>query len=1405
MARQPEHDDSGSYQTEARALQQQNEQYSTQLQIIKSIQQGLARKLGITVIYELVGEKLQELFPQFEITTFAYDPGSGMITAPFISQRGKRLSIPPFKLQDHGVINKLLQTQESIVINKNFDEEAAKIGDDLVGELEPAKSSLYVPLLLNDELRGAVVLRDLEREHAISDADVLFLETIASSMSIALESARLSDEAQRRNQEISEALDQQTATSNVLRALSGFQPDLRSLLDIIAENAAKVCGADDAHIYRIENDRLKQWTHRGPIPGLEAGESLPLDRDSLIGRTILDRQIIHIRDAAVELTESEYPVSATLQRRWGIRTVLTVPLLRDGEPIGGIAIRRKEVRAFTEKQIELIKTFADQAVIAIENVRLFDEVRSQTQYLEALLQNSPVAIVVIDPDANVVSWNPSATRLFGYQAAEALGRNVDDLVANNIAVREEAVAYSTRVASKGEVRVMTQRTRKDGTLVDVELLSLPVIVDGVQVGFIAIYHDISEQKRVEEALREQKQYFEALVQNSPVAIVVIDSDGRVFSWNPAAERLFGYTETESIGNNIDDLVAKNDSIRAEAVGFNRQASRGELVHGVTRRTRKDGTMVDVELVGVPVRVSENNFRFMCMYHDITELKLVDEELRQQKEYFEALVRNSPVAIVAIDLKASVVSWNPVAEKLFGFTEAEALGRNVDDLVAKMADQDVQSEAVEFNYQAARGDLIHAFTQRSRKDGTLVDVELLALPVVVDGEQIGIIVIYHDITERKRFEQELRRQKEYFEALVLNNPVAVVAIDQESNIVSWNPAAEKLFGYAQEEAIGRNVDELVANVKAIRHEAVKYSGQASHGDKVHVITRRNRKDGTLLDVELLGLPIIVAGEQVGFIAIYHDITELQRARHEAEAANEAKSAFLANMSHEIRTPMNAVIGMSGLLMDTNLTQEQREYAETIRNSSDTLLTIINDILDFSKIEAGKMELENQPFDLRECVESALDLVAGRAAERGLDLAYILDDEVPSAVRGDVTRLRQILLNLLSNGIKFTEKGEVIVEVSRGQARDELIFSVRDTGIGISKEGMKRIFQSFSQADSSTTRKYGGTGLGLAISKRLAEMMGGNMWAESAGLSGKGSTFFFTMKAATAKIARGRALNLSGRQPEVEGKRILIVDDNETNCRILELQTQKWGILSRSTRSAKKAMSLLKTGEEFDLAILDMHMPEMDGIDLAKEMRSLPQAKKLPLILLTSLGQHELEAAEAGFVAHLTKPVKPSQLFDAIATVFTATGKKRPYASAAKRTKPKLDSTLGERHPLHILLAEDNAVNQKVALRLLDQMGYRADVASNGLEAIESVERQPYDVILMDVQMPEMDGLEATRRIVAARSKKKSRPYIIAMTANAMQGDREMCMEAGMDDYVTKPINIEELTGALLKAPSRKQVN
>ena len=893
-------------------------------------------------------------------------------------------------------------------------------------------------------------------------------------------------------------------------------------------------------------------------------------------------------------------------------------------------------------------------------------------------------------------------------------------------------------------------------------------------------------REAQEELRRQMERLEPVLEISPTAIIIADLDMNIVAWNQAAERLFGYTSDEAIGRNLDDLVAKTAELHTDAAAFSKRTSREkDHIHTFTRRTRKDGGFIDVELLAAPLLVDGEAVGALGIYHDITELQ-------QQKRYFQSLLEISPAAIVVTDLEMKVASWNPAAEKLFGYSAEEAVGSPLDDLVATRPE--LHDEAVGYSQRAARGERVQAISRRTRKDGALVDVQIVTAPVVVNENRVGMLAIYHDITE-------IQLRKRYYEALVEFNPGAIVLVDPDGMVTSWNPAAERLFGYTAGEAIGRHIDDLVATSEEIRSEADAYTEQGIGGNPVHAITRRTRKDGTLLDVELFAAPVIVAGEPAGFFAVYHDIRELQQALRDAKAATEAKSAFVATMSHEIRTPLNAVIGMTGLLLDTELTAEQRNYAEVTRSSADALLGVINEILDFSKIEAGRLDLEHTPFDLRDCVESALELVAAVALKKGLDLAYDLDPDVPPALVGDVTRVRQILINLLNNAVKFTEQGEVVVTVAAERLdpddRHRLHFAVRDTGIGIPKDRMDRLFESFSQVDPSTTRRYGGTGLGLAISRRLAELMNGTMWAESRA----GSTFHFTIETAAAP-APVRAYERAA-PSKLAGKRVLIVAGNATNRHILARQTESWGMLPWATASAGAALESIRRGDPYDAAILDMQIAtprgpflrmHVDGLTLAGDIRRYRDAQTLPLVLLTSLGG--TEGPPTLFAAYLTKPIKASQLYRALMEVFGPEGETAERPAVAGEA----DEGLAQRLPLRILVVEDNTVNQQLALLLLQKVGYRADVAGNGVEALEALERQPYDIVLMDVEMPEMDGLEATRSIRAEWPRDRQ-PYVVAMTANVMTGDRELCLEAGMNDFVEKPVRLEELAATLDRARSR----
>ncbi len=1053
------------------------------------------------------------------------------------------------------------------------------------------------------------------------------------------------------------------------------------------------------------------------------------------------------------------------------------------------------------KAIEL----ADRMVV---NLRLAEK---ELKRLALVTSRTTNAIVLADLDWRIEWVNQAFIDLWGYTLEEVKGRRPSEIL-KGPATDASLLAEMTRL--DGEKKMFQGEIvnySKDGREIWTELETQPLTDDGGAVtGYMARQTDITGRRRIQLELARKEAQFRFIYEHVPIGIS-LTPEGRPEERlsNPALARITGVPTALGVDESRY-IEATLPEYRETQLRLTRELRSGLVDEfSLEKRYRhEDGSIVWALLSMHVYRGAEaGETLWVSTLVDITALKQAQENAIQEQDRFRFIFEAIPIG----------VSWRNVRrdgsrERLINAAHLRILDLHLADvdkpgIFASITHPDDQATQKSLYAKLEAGQIGH-FSLEKRyvlRDGrTVWAVLTMQRSTAADGsyQEISTVV---DISDLKRAESELARREAQLRFILNAVPIGVSWTEDVAKQEYWlNDGVYKICGFTQ---AGRK---SAADFGAItfpedqaRQEA-EYARMTRGETDRFTIEKRYLVEGrtvwVVLDVQVYRAE---GGRILQEVSTIVDITgrkqqehELKAAKDVAEKASLAKSEFLAMMSHEIRTPMNGVIGMTSLLMDSPLAPEQREYVDTIRQSGDALLTIINDILDFSKIESGNLELEKEAVNVRECVEGALDLLAPRCAEKGLDLLYEIGDGVPNAIRGDATRLRQILVNLLGNAVKFTQRGEVVISVKvtplDGEAV-ELVFEVSDTGIGIAPQDMDRLFQSFSQVDASTTRRFGGTGLGLAISRRLAELMGGRIWVESE--VGRGSSFFVSIRT-EAVASKPRPYLVSGRA-QLSGLQLLIVDDNATNRRILTTVASSWGVGARAVESGAEALALLERGESFNVAILDMQMPQMDGVMLAREVRKLRSPLQMPLILLSSLGQRE-QGSEALFAAYLTKPAKPSQLFDALVSVVDALhGPKEALEPAL----PVLSAAL--LHTERVLLAEDNAVNQKVAIHMLTRLGYRADVAGDGREVMEAIHRQDYDIILMDVQMPEMDGLEASRQIQAHFSANRTeRPWIVALTANAMSGDRELCIAAGMDDYITKPIKMDELGHALRRAAAER---
>jgi PAS domain S-box-containing protein len=777
---------------------------------------------------------------------------------------------------------------------------------------------------------------------------------------------------------------------------------------------------------------------------------------------------------------------------------------------------------------------------------------------------------------------------------------------------------------------------------------------------------------------------------------------------------------------------------------------------------------------------------------------------QRAVLLESILESIPSAVIAVDAQQNLLVYNSAAAAITGFTAAEVpkdrwewpqrLGVH-NAATGKILDSsELTMDRVMRGEPAVQTDLM--FRNERHPEPRYVRARASAITMSTpDGTGRGAVLVMNDVTDRRLAEAALKSSESRYRFLSEAIPLQIWTARPDGKLDYVNRFTANYLGHPIEQLLEEGWPgwKKLLHPDDLKRCFKRWMHSVKTGEPYDIEYRMLRHDGKFCWNLSRGLAFKNAAGQIEkWFGSTIEIEEIKNAQRLAEDATRAKSAFLSSMSHEIRTPMNAVIGMTSILLDSSLNEEQRESAEVIRTSGDHLLTVINDILDYSKIEAGKLDLERNAFSVRECIEGALDLVASNASVQGVELGYLMEAGMSESVLGDVGRLRQVLLNLLSNAVKFTPAGGEVMVEAREQRLDNgwhrIEFSVSDSGLGIDPEKAPLLFQPFVQADSSTTRKFGGTGLGLSISRRLVEAMGGTIAVDST--PGHGSVFHFHIVVEPA-AATGRHTPPAG-LPQLTGRRVLIVDDIEINRRILIHYVRSWGMVPYTTGLPREALEWLSRGDVFDLALFDFHMPEIDGLTLSRRARE--HVPGLPIVILSSAS---LDAADIAIVSGaLLKPIKPARLLEAIAGLLTPVSPRTVTAPSSL----ELPRELGHQHPLRLLVVEDNPVNQRVARLLLERMGYGPDFAANGMEALNSVARQVYDVVLMDMQMPVMDGLTATREL-CRRYPANSRPRIVGMTANATEEDRLNCLRAGMDDYLAKPVRPAELAAALRISPRR----
>ncbi len=1020
-------------------------------------------------------------------------------------------------------------------------------------------------------------------------------------------------------------------------------------------------------------------------------------------------------------------------------------------------------------------------------------------------------IMIIDNNHRIVRANKPMANRVGMSTEEMIGQTCYDIV-HGTGKPLEVCPHSRLLKDHHFHSVEVYEERLNGDFI---VTVSPIISSqgGLQ-GSVHVAHDITKRKKAEEILAQNEKRFRDISLSMADWIWEVDAEGKYVFSAGNSKKVLGYETDELMGKTPFDFMPEEEALKVKPIFMEIVMKKQPIVDLKNWNQRKNGSRVCLLTNGVPILDDDGELTgYRGIDKDITKELEIEEKLKQSLKTTEKIIDNIPIGMMIVGKNKVIQRINKAALAITGYDSRE-------ELVGYSCHKSICSAN---KGECPITDLKQMMDQSEktiiRKDGQPVPVYKTALPLEIDGQDV-IIEAFMDITPLKKAENALRESKDRLRTVMETIVDPVVVYDDQGKVTYLNPAFTNVFGWSSDELLGNRIDFVPDEEISETQKAISgvLKGEGLSGFE----TKRRTKSGSMIAVRI-GAAIILDthGKPNGIVVNFQDITqekqsqdelnqmnqELEKAiehanmmAHKAEIANIAKSEFLANMSHEIRTPLNGVIGMTGLLLDTKLTNDQQHYVNTVQSSGESLLTVINDILDFSKIEAGKLEMETIDFDLRSLLDNFASMMSMRVQEKDLEFLCAAAPDVPALLKGDPGRLRQILTNLVGNAVKFTAKGEISVRayLKKETHKDVLVlFSIKDTGIGIAEEKYDLLFQSFSQADTSTTREFGGTGLGLTISKKMCEMMGGEIGVTSE--VGKGSEFWFT--ACFKKQAEQIHPVLPVQTPDMKGLHILVVDDNETNREILLGQLGSWGCRVTAAKDGPDALRIFYQAESekdpFQIAILDMQMPGMDGLSLGKIIKSDEKLKMVHLVMMTSMGQvgDAKRFEKEGFAAYLIKPVGHSDLFDCLSTILSGDSKSQTESTIITRHTVREQ----QRKNIRILLAEDNLTNQQVARGVLKKFGFiGVKIVETGIQAVKELGESSYDLVLMDIQMPEMDGHEATRQIrkIESESGKKRIP-VIAMTAHAMKEDRDKCIAAGMDDYVPKPIDAKALLEALEK--------